>query len=112
MTRVVLEKGLIVTTPTPAPPLDCGFVFENDPEEAAEPGGSIVNVTVFGAFELFQTCSGNVRNGASPGDGVVLTVVGAVMSKPRLIFARSTSVLREPPTSQAGSPPVPVVHAV
>ena len=102
----------MVTTPVPAPPFDRGFVFENEPDEAVAPGGSIVNVTVFGALELFHTCSGNVRNGASPGEGVVFAVVGVVMSRPKLTFASRTSVLREPPTSHAGRPFAPWVHAV
>src|SRR5215467_11166798 len=110
-TRVVLENGLSVTTPIPGPPLASGVTFENEPVDVVVPGGSMVNVTVFGALELFQTCNGNVRKGPSPGDGVVLAVVGAVINRPRLTFASSRSVLREPPTSHAGSPLVPGVQA-
>jgi hypothetical protein len=89
-----------------------GDVLENDPVDVVVPGGSMLKVTVFGTLELFQTCNGNVRNGASPGDGVVLAVVGAVINSPRLTFASSKSLLREPPTSHAGNPPVPGVQAV
>src|SRR5262245_55324231 len=106
-TRVVLENGLSVTTPTPGPPFATGLVFEKDPVEVVVPGGSMVNVTVFGACVLFQTSKGNVRNGPSPGDGVVLAVTGAVSSRPKLTLASIKSVLRDPPTSQAGRPPTP-----
>src|SRR5262245_30285891 len=96
----------------PGPPFAPGLVFENDPVEVVVPGGSMVNVIVLGAFVLFQTCSGNVRNGSSPGDGVVFALTGAVIRRPKLTLASIMSVLRDPPTSQAGSPPVPGFHAV
>src|SRR5579872_1205345 len=96
-TRVVLENGLSVTTPTPGPPFAAGLVFEKDPVEVVVPDGSIVKVTVLGAFVLFQTCTGNVRKGPSPGEGVVLAVTGAVISSPTLTLASIRSVFRDPP---------------
>src|SRR5262249_20789074 len=98
--------------PTPGPPFAVALVFENDPVDVVVPGGSMVKVTVFGALVLFHTCRGKVRNGSSPGDGVVFAVTGAVTSSPTVTLVSIWSVLGDPPTSQAGRPLLPLVHAV
>ena len=72
----VLEFGLTVLRPV----FTFGLVFENEDDAAVF--GSTVNRTVFTWLELFHTCTGNVMNGASPGDGLVLFVTGVVTNNP------------------------------
>ncbi len=61
---------------------------------------------------MFQTCSGKVRNGSSPGEGTLLAVTGAVTISPKFTLAKSMSVFRDPPTLHAGRPFTPGVQAV